>query len=566
MIAQKTNTSFEQKIQDLLALSITKKESGDIKESSRYLNEAASLEWELRNYEKAIEYYQESIKLNEKIGNQAGILSIYSNLGLIYADKQEYEKSFFYFEKVLVSRKKNKEEGLRSSLINIAVITNKLEKYNQSIDYLEEALMLAREKYDLKDMRLCYGMIYEIYTKMGNLEKASQYFYLYRDVNNMLVKKTEDKANKFDDIKKENEKLNKEYKILEEEKRNKALELDKLAKELEEEEKKLQETNQAIKNISEIYTKEQIAFKYYKAEQENKQLKISNEKTLAELERNKYKYRLDSANNRIYIALAFIITLIVSGIVLIKLYIDRKKQNKKLAEQRDELNELNRVKDKLFSIIAHDLRSPMIALHNFSTLLDMGDLLPEEQKFLLENVRKTSSNTLETLDILLQWAKSQMAGIIPSPTQINIYELVEKQVRYFQTNIINKNITLINEVKKDDVAFADRNQIDTVLRNLVNNAIKFTHKGGTITIKSENTNEKLYIGVQDTGIGIPEENIPKILDDKQNFTTQGTDKEKGTGLGLSLCKEFIEANQGKINIKSKINEGTLVSFSLPIKK
>ncbi|TAE48825.1 MAG: ATP-binding protein, partial [Cytophagales bacterium] len=171
---------------------------------------------------------------------------------------------------------------------------------------------------------------------------------------------------------------------------------------------------------------------------------------------------------------------------------------------------------------------------------------------------------LETLDVLLNWAKSQMNGINPNPQMISMYAIAEKQKRFFQANAEAKNITIENELTENDIAFADQNQIDTVLRNLVNNAIKFTPKNGKIIIKSHKTNEKLYIGVEDTGIGISEENIKKIFNNI-NFSTRGTDKETGTGLGLLLCKEFVEVNKGLINIKSKAKEGTLITFSLPLK-
>lgn len=556
LYAQTSNVP-KNKIQDLLEKSNQKKKDGDIKESSRFLNEVALLYWENKDYSSSINYFNQSIELNQAIGNLSGINSIYSNLAMLHADKEEYSKAFSYFEKVYIWRKKNREEGIRATLINMAVVSNNLLTYPKTILYLEEALELAREKYDLKDMRLCYGMMYETYIKMNNTTKSNQYYILYRDINEMIGKKNEDKASQYEKIKIENENLEKTKKI-------KELELELAQKELIDEEKKLLAINKQVEDLMANKTKQELAIENLEKDRKIKELAIIGEKNKVAVEKQKIQNRLQNANNKIYYSVTVIIFLSIIGVFLAYLYVDRKRKNTLLIQQRDKLNELNLIKDKLFSIIAHDLRSPMIAFHNFTTLLSMGDINNEDEKMLVDNMRKIASTTLETLDVLLNWAKSQMNGINPNPQMISMYAIAEKQKRFFQANAEAKNITIENELTENDIAFADQNQIDTVLRNLVNNAIKFTPKNGKIIIKSHKTNEKLYIGVEDTGIGISEENIKKIFNNI-NFSTRGTDKETGTGLGLLLCKEFVEVNKGLINIKSKAKEGTLITFSLPLK-
>lgn len=546
-----------QSIKDLLEKSNQKKREGDIKEASRFINEAASLHWENKNYDDAINYFNQSIELNQSIGNISGINAIYSNLALIYADKADYQQALSYFEKVYAWRKKNREEGIRSILINMAVVSNRLNTYPKTINYLEEALELARQKYDLKDMRLCYGMLYETYTKMNNSTKSNEYYILYRDVNEMLSKRTEDKAAKYEKIKVENEVLEKSKKI-------KELELELAQKELIKEEEKRIAINKQVEDLMANKTKQELAIENLQKDQRIKELATIGEKNKIAAEKQRIENRLQNANNKIYYSVTVIVFLAIIAIILTYLFFDRRNKNQLLTQQRDKLNELNKIKDKLFSIIAHDLRSPMIAFHNFTTILSMGEISEEDEKMLVDNMRKISSVTLETLDVLLQWAKSQMNGINPNPQRISMYAIAEKQRKFFQANAQAKNITIENELTENDIAFADQNQIDTVLRNLVNNAIKFTPRNGKITIKSHKTDEKLYVGVQDTGIGISEENINKIFDNNQNFSTRGTEKETGTGLGLLLCKEFVEANNGLINIKSKEREGTLISFALPL--
>ncbi|TAE75259.1 MAG: hypothetical protein EAZ85_02745 [Bacteroidetes bacterium] len=557
LLAQPNNLTA-QNIEKLLEKSNEKKQAGDIKESSRFLNEVATIYWESKNYDQAINYFNQSIQLNESIGNQSGIISLYSNLALINADKESYQQSLFYFQKVYDWRKKSNEEGIRATLVNMAVVSNKLKTYEKSIIYLEESLELARQKYNLKDMRLCYGMLYETYSKMNNSQKSNEYFVLYRDINEMLTKKTEDKAAKYEKIKIENENLEKTKKI-------KELELELAQKELIKDEEKLISINRQVEDLMNTKSKQELAIENLQKDRKIKELAIVSEKNKNEAEKQKIQNRLESANNKIYYSITIIIFFGLIGLFLLYLFYDRKRKNELLTKQRDELNDLNQIKDKLFSIIAHDLRSPMIAFHNFTTLLRIGGMTEEEEVLMVDNMRKISGVTLETLDILLQWAKSQMVGINPKAERISLYHLVEKQRRFFQTTAQFKNITIENELTENDIAFADQVQIDTVLRNLINNAIKFTHKEGKITIIAHKTADKIYVGVQDTGVGISEENLKKIFGGKTNFTTKGTEREAGTGLGLMLCKEFVEANKGLINIKSKENEGTLITFSLPLK-
>lgn len=230
-----------------------------------------------------------------------------------------------------------------------------------------------------------------------------------------------------------------------------------------------------------------------------------------------------------------------------------------------ELQRLNDTKDKLFSIISHDLRSPFAQLKGILDLFEKGGISEAELKYFLPEIIKNVNYTSDLLNNLVYWAKSQMSGLHADPEEFNIYKLVANKENLFDKEIKSKNLSFTNQVAQDTIVFADKNMIDLVIRNLVANAIKFCRKKDTILVKSEEmANNFLIVRVVDTGIGISIENKQKIFNE-ENFTTLGTHKEKGTGIGLKLCKEFIEGNGGKIWIDSEEGKGTIFSFSLPTK-
>ncbi len=234
-----------------------------------------------------------------------------------------------------------------------------------------------------------------------------------------------------------------------------------------------------------------------------------------------------------------------------------------LKNKENELQQLNDTKDKLFSIISHDLRSPFAQLKGILDLFEKGGISEEELKYFLPEIIKNVNYTSDLLNNLVYWAKSQMSGLHANPEKIDIYRLIANKENLFSKAIKIKNISFINQVEKETMIYADENMIDLVIRNLVANAIKFCKPTDTILIKAEETaNGFLIVKVADTGIGISIENQNKIFS-KQNFTTLGTQKEKGTGIGLKLCKEFVEVNGGKIWIDSEEGKGTIFSFSLP---
>ncbi len=256
----------------------------------------------------------------------------------------------------------------------------------------------------------------------------------------------------------------------------------------------------------------------------------------------------------------------VSGYLGTNININQIKKAEQLLQfNKQKLEELNATKDKLFSIIAHDLKSPFSTVIGFSELLikhTQNKQYDKVERF-SQIILQESKNSMELLSNLLEWSRSQTDTLHFEPSEFNICDLIQEVIDLFQVTATQKQIT-ITVSKKDQIKyFADKNMIYTVLRNLISNAIKFTNSGGEILIKTIQDKDANIICVSDSGVGISQENIKKLFKLKETHSTKGTNDEKGSGLGLILCKDFIEKHEGKIWVESKEGKGSSFYFSIP---
>ncbi len=240
--------------------------------------------------------------------------------------------------------------------------------------------------------------------------------------------------------------------------------------------------------------------------------------------------------------------------------------NKKLDRYRFELEQVIQSKDKFFSIIAHDLRGPFSGFIGLTSMLieDYEELNKEEIITISNSMNSSAKQLYELLENLLEWSRSQMGKIEYNPINIDLSSISVKVLSLIEANAKEKNITLLNTVLENTYVFADSNMLNTILRNLISNAIKFTELNGTITLSAEVNDNICLVSVSDTGIGMTEEAISKIFKIDTKYTTLGTNNERGTGLGLVLCKELIENQGGTINVSSTLGKGTTFTISLPI--
>ncbi len=238
--------------------------------------------------------------------------------------------------------------------------------------------------------------------------------------------------------------------------------------------------------------------------------------------------------------------------------------NDQLKHSEEELKNLNASKDKFFSIIAHDLRSPFSSILSFAEFLieDIDELTKEELVSFSGKIHEAAKNVFGLLENLLQWSRIQSGKIQYEPIHFNMVRKTDEVIALMKNNAENKNISVLNEVTNDSIVFADEDMIFSVMQNLLSNAIKFTKPGGAIKISSKIKEKTIEFSIADNGVGIKEDDINKLFRLDVNLSTYGTNDEKGSGLGLILCKEMIERNEGKIWIKSEEGVGATFTFSL----
>jgi PAS domain S-box-containing protein len=256
---------------------------------------------------------------------------------------------------------------------------------------------------------------------------------------------------------------------------------------------------------------------------------------------------------------------------------DKTKQiefEKGLKKSEQHLRELNMTKDKFFSIIAHDLKSPFNAILGFAELLyqDFDLYNNDDKRNFAKNIMYASKNTYKLIENLLQWSRTQTGKIKYRPDYYDFSIIANDTISVLREQAIKKNITLRSDISFNTIAYFDSNMIITLLRNLVSNAIKFSFRDSEVFIRSEyikkevDSQKKSYlqISVSDKGVGIRKENFDKLFYIDKHFKTEGTENEKGTGLGLILCKEFVEINDGTIWLESEIGKGSTFYFCLPM--
>jgi len=250
---------------------------------------------------------------------------------------------------------------------------------------------------------------------------------------------------------------------------------------------------------------------------------------------------------------------------LLTQYDESIEQTHKLKDSEKLLMKMNEVKDTFFSIISHDLRSPLNTMTGFLQILELQAeaFTPEEIRLFAQDTQKSLNRILDLLENLLQWSRSQTGEVEYRPIKLDLAEIAQNNVALYAKTAQNKGLQLSSELKEQVWVRADANMLNFIFRNLISNAIKFSKDGAKIKINMEqNSKNTVKIAIEDEGIGMPDEVLDKVFRPEEHLTTLGTNEEKGTGFGLSLCKNFVERHHGKMNIESSVGKGTSVFFTL----
>jgi two-component system, sensor histidine kinase and response regulator len=556
---------------------------GDMKEASRYLNLAAEYHWDRREYRDAIRYFDQSLALNQKINNQQGILGIQNNLGMIYDDLKEFDKSITYFDKVLDSRRQQGDKvAIIASLVNTAVVLNNLKQYEASVKRLEEALTLALELRDTKQMRSCYGMLAETYEKAGNNEKMLYYFELYRTFHEKTQRDRER------EVVATAEQARLRAQLAEAENRLKSLKINQQGQQIAQTQQQVTQLDTANRQLAAKITKEELLNRNLQQEARIKDLELASQVSEAQLSRSLAAGGIAGAlllgalavllwqNNRRKAATNQLLQAQKQQLEAQKQKLEN--QNEELETQKEELEtqkeaidvqgqelrRLNVQKDKLFSIVAHDLRNPFNGLNGLFCLLDEGVLTPQETKTMLAQVRQAGEATSEMLDNLLNWAKSQMGdGGGTNPQAVPLAPLATLVTQQVDLAARLKGVQVSHEVAAELFAQADAAQLEVILRNLASNAVKFTQPGGQVSLTAQYQNGQVEIAVRDTGVGISQPVLTRLLQG-DFYTTKGTAQERGTGIGLQLCRDLAKANGGELLVTSQLGKGSTFTVVLPV--
>jgi signal transduction histidine kinase len=285
-------------------------------------------------------------------------------------------------------------------------------------------------------------------------------------------------------------------------------------------------------------------------------------------EREKSIYELP-INNKCYeitITPLFDKSTIYSGVILIHRDVTERKASEELLKQQStELLNLNQLKDKMFSIIAHDLRVPIMNLKEIMSLFDQKLISDEELKSHLPIINKEIKTTSTLLENLLYWSRTQLKGERINPDYLNLRLVSIVQLNLLESQIREKDLFINNNISENVLVYADKNMVELVIRNLISNAVKYCNPKDSITLRAKLEQDRCVIEIEDTGIGIEEQNISKLFG-MNNFSTIGTNAERGTGIGLLLCKEFVEKNKGSIWVRSEFGKGSTFGFSLPVNR
>jgi signal transduction histidine kinase/tetratricopeptide (TPR) repeat protein len=525
---------------------------GDRMGIARMENSLGTVAHDMGKLQEAEKHYSKAFEIYQDLGTVADQCRLLNNIGLILYDRQVFDSALVYFNEAIdllnqESLASTEDQHILSGLYNnIALAYSDLGEYEMSLSHLRKGLTLARESNDLYNIGSVYNNLGSIFGKLKQQDSAL--FYLHRALRigkEMGFRHLE--LETYDELAKLHAGIGSYGSAY-----NWLLRYDTVYKDLFNE-------NQS----------QQIARLRARYEQEIKDREIEQLHSESQVQR---------MLNKVFIG--FIVVII--GLVIIITVNLRSKKNanrmlaernlqisnavSRLSESEKELQRLNTSKDRIFTVVAHDLRNPVAAVTGFSELLyENFDQFPiETQKEYLLQIVQGTQRIQNLLENLLIWARAQMKAIKYEPEVLKVKGVVDECVKELKANLDHKKVTCQVKIDRKCIVFADKAMIHTVFRNLIMNAIKFSFPGGKIWITSITDPENCTITVSDEGIGIQPEIQDKLFDANAVVSTPGTTGESGSGLGLILCKEFLETNLGEISVESTPGNGSSFAVTLPI--
>lgn len=473
------------------------------------LNNLGFVYYQMDQYEEARESLKEAITINESIDNKTVLINSYSNLGLVLSELGNWTEAESYFEKVIQLHKELKEnsnpEAFVETLIGRSQIYKMRNQLKQEKELLDEAKKYSEQFNYMELRKQTYLRLSSYYLRTHNFEQANE---MLKDL--VVVD---------DSI-----------------------------------------TQQRRKNEASIIASVINSAKL-ESDFENAQDNIEKQELVI------------AQQKQTLIAVALVgVLFFVLLVLLILSNRSRRRMNRTLAAHREaidgkniELERLNQTKDKFFSVVAHDLRSPLNSLFGFSNLLvrHAESMSKEEIQTMGAQLRESVANALKMTENLITWARSQMYEEQTNPEIIDVRTLIDETLKVSTEEAAKKGIVLQHETREQANIYADRNHVLLMLRNIINNAIKYTAPGDKISVTAVEENGQTKITIDDTGVGMPDDVREKLFSLEGAVSREGTSGERGTGLGLLLVKSFVEKNNGSLSVSSIKNKGSQFVVLLP---
>lgn len=514
---------------------------------SRILNNIAVNYHAWKDYDLALRYYRKTLRNYERNGDILGKVVVLNNIGEIYKDKGQYEMALAYYNQIFDLAKTNDVSEFYQAVgwVGLAETYLRTGEIDLAKKYAEQARRIFQQAQMQEGIINANLILSEVNLNEGNLRQAKQLIDPCITQSEQIgLKELYQKACLLNS--RILDKQGRHKQALESYKRYVAitdtLNLEKQLHQL--------ALHRAELDISEKENEIELLQK----DNEIKDLQLIKQKT---------------QSRTLIIVVALLMVVIALSLSYNKV---RKRtnellqeKNRQILQQHEELIQVNQTKDKFLSIIGHDLRNPIGAFKDVvSQLAEFPEMFTEElRKQILDELRDEAESTYFLLDNLLLWAKTQKNSMQYKPERLRLNLVVKNNVILNKRIAERKEIELKSSIPDNVVVYADHNMVDLIIRNLLSNAIKFTPQKGKVKLTVSDKDDQFYeISVRDTGVGIAKEDIPRLFDGNDHHSTYGTGKEKGSGLGLILCKEFVEANGGTIEVQSKVNKGSTFFFTL----
>jgi len=471
----------------------------------------------ISDYPQALNFYRQALAIRQQINHKEGLGAVYSLIGETLLQQGKYQEALDSLQKAeKIFSAIQDIRGKITVLNRIAKVYSFQKNWEDALEYARTSEKLAKQTGITESIKDIYLTIIDIYIGKNDYVNAYHYQRMLSAYKDSLLDK-------------------------EKEERNQEIQAKYLTNKRLQDIERLKAENQNQRII--IYLSLVIAFLlliggiiFYLNIQEKKK---HNQLLLLQ------KKQIQEANEK-----------------LAQFNKDILAQNESITQEKEKQEKINHFKDKLFSIISHDLRNPLASLKGGLELLKEDFLSTQDKNHLIERLSSDLQATSYLLDNLLNWTRTQMQGLKINATEVNLSNLIEENFNLFRPHAENKKISLQSNVPADVYVWADIEMTKLIVRNLIHNAIKYTSFMGVVRVSTFFVDTYVIIAVQDTGRGMSKEEQEKLFG-IEHFSKQGTSNEKGSGLGLLLVKDFVEKNNGTIWVESIENEGSTFSFTLP---